>query len=199
MRILSSLFLLIPALALVLLGCTDNPNSPPTPGEQAVTGSSAPPSLEKNGPLVHSVQGGFWFDIYGNGKKVQNTIGAHQYADGSVDGRYLINAANAFDHQRWYNGYSRVVYMKMYDDVPGYEKFAVVGGVETTGPGKGYYEVWWLALATGTGDIITADGFYYDLDSSVVAQAWVLPPAELMQLPGLNPSLPAAGGSLRIE
>ncbi len=196
---LSVAMLVIVPTAFVLAGCTEKTNPLATPADQLMNAPAASANLSKNGPLLHSVQGGFWFDIYGNGKKVQNTIGAHQYVDGSFGGRYLVNAANAYDHVRWVNAYSRVLFLKVYDDVPGYEKFAVVGGVETTGPGKGYFEVWWLALATGTGNIVTADGFYYDLDSSIVAKAWVLPPDQLMQLPGLSPSLPASGGSLRIE
>ncbi len=187
------------AMAFVLAGCTEKANPVETWVGQTISPSDAGLGLEKQGPLLHSVEGGFWFDIYGNGKKVQNTIGAHQYADGSFGGKYLVNAANAYDHLRWFNAYSRVLFLQVYDNVPGYEKFAVVGGVEMTGPGKGYFEIWWLALTAGGGDIVTADGFYYDLDSTVVATAWTLPPAELMQLPGLSPSLPAGGGTLRIE
>jgi len=199
MKPLSVAVLVALAMAIVLAGCTEKANPLATPGDQTTNAAAAPSSLGKNGPLLHSVQGGFWFDIYGNGKKVQNTIAAHQYADGNVDGTYMINAANAFGHDKWYKWNSQVLFIHVYDDVPGYEKFAVVGGVVTTGPGKGYFEVWWLALATGTGDIVTADSFYYDLDPNVVAAAWVLPPAQLMLLPGLSPSLPASGGSLRIE
>ena len=199
MKTLSVAMLVVVAMAFALPGCTEKANPLAIPGDQTTNDAAATSSLAKNGPLLHSVQGGFWFDIYGNGKKVQNAIAAHQYADGNVDGTYMINAANAFGHDKWYKWNSQVLFIHVYDDVPGYEKFAVVGGVETTGPGKGYFEVWWLAHATGTGNIVTADAFYYDLDSSVVAKAWVLPPDQLMQLPGLSPSLPSSGGSLRIE
>ncbi len=199
MKALSVAMLVVVAMALALAGCTEKANPLATPGDQTMNAPDSPSSLEKNGPLLHSVQGGFWFDIYANGKKVQNTIGAHQYVDGSFGGRYLVNAKNAFGHDKWYTDYSKVIFLEVYDDVPGYDKFAVVGGVVTAGPGKGYYELWWLSITTATGEIVTSDGFYYDLDSSIVAAAWVLPPAQLMQLSGLSPSLPAAGGALRIE
>ncbi len=199
MKSLSVIMLVIVAMTLGLAGCTEKANPLATPGGQTMNAPAAPSSLAKNGPLLHSVQGGFWFDIYENGKKVQNTIEAHQYADGSFGGRYMCNAKNAFGHDKWYTDYSKVIFLKTYDDVPGYEKFAVVGGLVTVGPGRGYYELWWLSITAATGEIVTSDGFYYDLDSSIVAAAWVLPPDQLMQLPGLFPSLPAAGGSLRIE
>ncbi|MEW6511113.1 MAG: hypothetical protein AB1428_09170 [Bacteroidota bacterium] len=93
----------------------------------------------------------------------------------------------------------RALLLKVYDDVPGYEKFAVVGGVETTGPGKGYFEVWWLAVNGPGGNNFTADGFFYDLDSAVVAAVWDLPPVEMMQIPGLTPSPAIDGGALTIQ
>jgi hypothetical protein len=199
MRHLSFVILLIAMVAFVLAGCSDNPSTPVTPGDQAIAASAAPASLAKKGPIVHSVQGGFWFDDYGNGKKVQNTIAAHQYADGSVDGRYLINAANAYDHQRWYNDYARVIYLRVYDNVEGYEKFAVVGGFEPNGPSKGYYEVWWLAINGPGGKNYTADGLFFSLDSSAVAAVWGLSPADLFAIPGLSPSPPIDAGSLSIK
>lgn len=199
MKTLSFVLLLTATIAVVLAGCSDNLSSPTNPGDQTIAASSAPASMAKNGPIVHSVQGGFWFDDYGNGKKVQNTIAAHQYADGSVDGRYLINAANAMGHDKWNKWNSRVIFMKLYDNVLGYEKFAVVGGVETTGPGKGYFEVWWLAVNGPGGKNYTADAFFYDLDPSVVAAVWNLPPVDLIKLPGLSPSPPIDAGSLSIK
>ncbi len=190
-------FLLGITIALAMASCSEQANPLATPGDQTINTPTGSSGLAKDGPFLHSVQGGFWFDIYD--KKVQNTIAAHQYADGNVDGTYMINAANALGHDKWNKWNGRVLFIQVYDDVPGYEKFAVVGGVETTGPAKGYFEVFWQALATGTGEIVTSDGVYYDLDRNVIAAACVLPPAQLMQLPLLSPSLPAAGGSLRIE
>lgn len=191
--------LLIAVVAFVLEGCSNNPSTPVTPGDQIMLASSAPASVGKNGPIVHSVQGGFWFDDYGNGKKVQNTIGAHQYANGSVDGMYLVNCANAFDHDRFCNAHARVIFMKVHDNVLGYEKFAVVGGFEPNGPGKGYFEVWWLATNSPGGRNYTSDSFFYDLDSSLVATVWDLPPEELINVAGLSPSRPIDAGSLMIK
>ncbi len=199
MKTLSFVLFVIAAMASVLVGCSDKANIPVTPGDQAIGASSAPASLAKNGPIVHSVQGGFWFDDYGNGKNTQNTIAAHQYADGSVDGMYLINSANAMGHDKWNKWNSRVIYMKLYDNVLGYEKFAVIGGVETTSPGKGYFEVWWLAVNGPGGKDYTSDGFFYDLDSSAVAAVWNLPPTDLFTIPGLSPSPPIDAGSLTIK
>src|SRR5512140_3388485 len=174
MKALSFVLLVVATVTFVLAGCSDNPSTAVTPGDRAISAPTAPASLAKKGPIVHSVQGGFWFDDYGNGKKTQNTIAAHQYADGSVDGMYLINSANAMGHDKWNKWNSRVIFMKLYDNVLGYEKFAVVGGVETTSPGKGYFEVWWLATNGPDGEDYTADSFFYDLDSSVVAAVWNL-------------------------
>ncbi|MBS1213975.1 MAG: hypothetical protein H6R26_2592 [Proteobacteria bacterium] len=188
--------LLTAVMVSLLPGCSDNIHSVVSPDNPAAT---ATPSPEKKGPIVHSVQGGFWFDDYGNGKKVQNTITAHQYADGSVDGRYLINAANAFGHDKWVNAHSSVIYMKVYENVLGYEKFAVVGGVETSGPGKGYYEVWWLAVNGPGGHNFTADGFFFSLDPDKVADVWNLPLEELILVDGLAPSPPIDAGSLSIK
>jgi hypothetical protein len=196
MRTPRNVAMLLATMILLLSGCSDNGNSVISPGDQA---ASAAPALEKKGPIVHSVQGGFWFDDYGNGKRVQNTITAHQYADGSVDGRYLINAANAFGHDKWVNAHSSVIYMKVYEGVLGYEKFAVVGGVETSGPGKGYYEVWWLAVNGPGGHNFTADGFFFSLDPDEVADVWNLPLEELILVDGLAPSPPIDAGSLSIK
>src|SRR5512135_1373748 len=115
MKTLSVAILAVVAMALVTAGCTEKANPLRTPGDQTMNAPGAPASLAKNGPLLHSVQGGYWFDIYENGKKVQNTIGAHQYADGSFGGRYLVNAKNAFGHDKWYTDHSKVIFLKVYD------------------------------------------------------------------------------------
>ena len=52
----------------------------------------------------------------------------------------------------------------------------MVGGVETTSLGKGYFELWWLATNGPDGRNYTSGSFFYDLDSSIVAAVWDLPP-----------------------
>ena len=73
-----------------------------------------------------------------------------------------------------------MIFLKVYTDVPGYDKFAVVGGVETTGPYAGTYDVWFL-IDNGPGNTdLTAENAFFAEDSSAAAEEWNKTPAELI-------------------
>jgi hypothetical protein len=110
---------------------------------------------------------------------------------------YMINGANAFGHDRTQKWNARVIFLKVYTNVPGYDKFAVVGGVETTGPFAGTYDVWFL-IDNGPGrSDLTAYGFFWSEDPLAAAEEWSKTPAELIADIGLSP--PADGGNITIR
>jgi hypothetical protein len=126
-------------LVLLFLGCSDNTFSPVSPTDQAKVGSSAT-SLDKKGPLVHSVEGSGLLTLF-EGKNLGARYAAHEFADGTFNGEYEINSANATGDPTFkING--NVLSFKVYEDVGDYGgKMAVFYGQEKTEIFAGYYDV----------------------------------------------------------
>ncbi len=134
MKTLQCLIVLIAFVGLSLIGCTDKSQSPVGPADQNST-----VSLDKKGPVVHSVNGSglLFFD----GKNAGARYTAREYADGTFDGEYEVNSANATgDHDFKLNG--EVISFKVYENVGDYGgKMAVFLGQEKTGIFAGFYDV----------------------------------------------------------
>lgn len=131
-------FALIVLSGLLFLSCSDNTFSPVSPTDQAKVGSSAT-SLDKKGPIVHSVEGSgllFW-----QGKNLGARYTAHEYADGSFDGEYEINCANGTGDPTFkING--NVLSFIVYENVNEFGgKMVVFYGQEKTGLYAGYYDL----------------------------------------------------------
>jgi hypothetical protein len=86
MKTLKYLSLLV-FVVLFISGCSEKSQSPVGPVDQSST-----ISLDKKGPVVHSVVGS---GLLTWGKNLGVRYAAHEYVDGSFDGEYEINSANA--------------------------------------------------------------------------------------------------------
>ena len=81
MKTLQCLIVLIAFVGLSLIGCTDKSQSPVGPADQ-----NSAVSLDKKGPVVHSVNGSGL--LFLDGKKLGARYAAHEFADGTFDGEY---------------------------------------------------------------------------------------------------------------
>ena len=88
MKTINSLIVLIAFVGLSLVGCKDKLQSPVEPTHQNST-----VSLDKKSPVVHSVNGSGLF--FFNGRNAGPRNAAHEFADGTFNGEYEINSANA--------------------------------------------------------------------------------------------------------
>jgi hypothetical protein len=185
MKIMRVAAILTASMALVLTSCTDS--LPVSPGEQTVIAPGTPANLGKNGPIVHAVQGstnGTFLGVYD--KKVINTYAAHQYADGSVDGQYMINAAKIAGADKTWKWNGRVIFLKVYTDLQGYGKFAVIGGIETTGAYAGTYELFFV-IDNGPGAYAqTAHSMWVGDDAAAVMEKGNTDPADLISELGIE-------------
>ena len=120
------ILVLISFMGLILIGCSDKSQSPVSPADQ-----NSKASLDKKDPVVHYIKGAN-LGTY-DGKNAGIRITAHEYADGSFDGEYEINAANAFkDPSGKWNG--NVLNFKVYENVGEYGgNMGVILGVEKNG------------------------------------------------------------------
>ena len=125
---------LISFMGLILIGCSDKLQSPVEPTDQGST-----VSLDKKGPVVHSVNGSglFFFD----GKNAGARYAANEYADGTFDGEYEVNSANATGDPTFkING--NVISFKVYENAGPYGgNMAVFLGQEKTEVYAGFYDV----------------------------------------------------------
>ena len=126
------LLVLITFMGLILIGCSDKLQSPVEPTDQNST-----VSLDKKGPVVHSVNGSGLF--FFNGKNAGVRYAAHEYSDGTFNGNFELNSANATgDHDFKLNG--EVISFKIYENAGQYGgKMAVFLGKEKTGIFAGVY------------------------------------------------------------
>jgi hypothetical protein len=113
----------------LFIGCSDSPVSP---ADQTV-------SLNKKGPVIHRVQGSLLLSL--DEKNLGGRFTAHQYSDGSYDGDYEVNGANALgDPSFKWNG--DILFLKVWENIGQYNgTMGVMGGVEKTGPYSGWYDV----------------------------------------------------------
>jgi hypothetical protein len=172
MKTLKCLLVLIAFTALSLVGCSDNSQSPIEPTDQ-----SSAVGLNKKGPIVHSVNGSGLF--FFNGKNAGARYAAHEYADGTFDGDFEVNSANATgDHDFKLNG--EVISFKVYEGAGQYGgKMAVFLGNEKTGIFAGVYAVF-FAIDNGNAGQYSAP----DQVNGI-----------LMELPSLDFQIPAEWGS----
>lgn len=96
-------------------------------------------SLDKRGPIVHRAVGSGL--LFFNGKNLGARYAAKEYADGTFDGEYEINSANASGDPTFkING--DVLSFKVYENEGQYGgKMAVFYGKEKTEMYAGYYDV----------------------------------------------------------
>lgn len=121
--------ILIAFTGILFIGCTESPVGP----------TDQPDSINKNGPVLHSVQGSLLLSL--GGKTLGGRFAAHQYHDGSYDGQYEINGANALgDASFKWNG--DILFLKIWEGIGSHQgTMGVMGGVEKTGPYAGWYDV----------------------------------------------------------
>ena len=169
-------FVLIAFMGLLFVSCSDNSLSPVSPTDQAKVGSSVT-NLDKNGPVVHSVVGSGL--ITANDKNCGARYAAHEYADGTFDGEYEVNSANATGDPTFkING--NIISFKVYENAGPYEgKMAVFLGQEKTEVYAGFYDVF-FAIDNGKPGQTTAPD----------QVNWML-----MELPSLDFEIPAEWGS----
>ncbi len=195
MKTLPCAILLIASTALVVPGCSKNSSLPLTPGVEGIGAPTPPEALSKTGPIIHAVEGstnGLYFGVYP--KNIVNTFSAHQYADGSFDGQYTINCQNALNDKtlKWN---ARVIFLKIHSNLEGYGKFAVIGGVETTGPYAGTYELLFV-IDNGPGaNPQTAHSLWVGSDAASVVEKGNTAPADLISELGIETS---DRGNLRV-
>ena len=134
MKKLQFILVLISFMGLILIGCSDKLQSPVEPTDQ---GSAV--SLDKKGPVVHSVGGSGL--ITADGKNAGARYAAHEYADGTFDGEYEVNSANATGDPTFkING--NVISFKVYENAGPYGgNMAVFLGQEKTEVYAGFYDV----------------------------------------------------------
>lgn len=129
MKTFYAAIILIAFAGILFGGCTESPVSPV---DQNV-------SLDKKGPVVHRVTGSGL--LFFNGKNCGARYSAREYADGTFNGDYEINCANASGDPTFkLNG--EVIYFTVYENVNEFGgKMAVFFGQEKTGPYAGWYDV----------------------------------------------------------
>jgi len=152
MKILSCALLLMASMAFVLLGCSDNLNSPVTPTDQANSSASLPASLAKGGRVVHSATGAV--NTFLGGKIQSWAFTAREYADETCDGEYQINVHSAPRVDGFIHG--QVMSLKLYDYNGG--KAAVIGGKEIITGYPGSYDVF-VVIDYGEGSKSAPDCF----------------------------------------
>jgi hypothetical protein len=165
-------FVLIAFMGLLFVSCSDNSLSPVSPTDQAKVGNSVT-SLDKNGPVVHSVNGSGLLTF--QGKNCGARYAAHEYADGTFDGEYEVNSANATGDPTFkING--NIISFKVYENAGPYEgKMAVFLGQEKTEVYAGFYDVF-FAIDNGKPGQTTAPDQVNGM---------------LMELPSLDFEIPA--------
>ncbi len=162
MKKLKFMLVIITFMGLILIGCSDNSQSPLEPTDQ---GSVV--SLNKKGPVVHSVEGSGLLSTPER-KNLGARYTAHEYADGTFDGEFEVNCANATgDHDFKLNG--NVISFKVYEGVGQYNgNMAVFLGMEKTGIFTGVYCVF-FAIDNGnpgqTSDPDQVNGILMELPS----------------------------------
>ena len=164
---------LIYFMGLILIGCTDKSQSPVEPIDQSST-----VSLDKKGPVVHSVNGSGLLTSF-EGKNLDARYAAHEFSDGTFNDEYEINNANA-THDPTFKINGIVISFKVYDDAGQYGgKMAVFLGQEKTGVYAGYYDVFFAIDNGKPGQTTSPDQVN-----------WLL-----MELPSLDFQIPAVWGS----
>lgn len=177
--------ILLAFVGLVLVSCSEKSMSP-------VESSNL--SLDKKGPIVHAVQGSAHLRY--EGKHISQTVSAHEYEDGTINGTYLQNAQNALNSklQKW-NG--EVLFLKTYENFGEFGgTMGVIGGVETTGENAGFYDVFFVI---DNGSVASDQTSYFVNVTPDLAQAeiwWNLPPNELVIL--LYGILTCENGNIRV-
>jgi len=159
--------ILIAFTGILFVGCAESPVSPVN---QTV-------SLDKKGPVVHSAQGSGL--LFAWGKNCGARYSAHEYADGTFDGEYEINSANATGDPTFkING--EVISFKVYENAGEYGgKMAVFYGQEKTEVFAGFYDLF-FAIDNGKPGQTTAPD----------QVNWIL-----MEVPSEDFQIPAAWGT----
>jgi len=118
---------------LLIVSCSEKSASP---FESSVV------SLEKKGPVVHLAVGAGL--LFFNGNNLGSRFNGREYSDGSFDGEYEINCANATGDPTFkFNG--ETISFIVYENVNEFDgKMAVFFGQEKTGPYSGWYDVFFV-------------------------------------------------------
>jgi hypothetical protein len=171
------------ASLLFFIGCSQDSPSPVAPSDQ-----SSASGLAKSGPVVHQVVGSGL--LFSNGKNCGARYALRQNADGSFDGDYEINCANASGDPTFkLNG--GVISFAVYENVNAAGgKMGVIFGQEKTGPYAGWYDVFFAIDNGQPGQSTTPDqvNFYllslptltYEFWGMTIEEWAALSPADLM-------------------
>lgn len=172
MKTFNYLAVLVAFVSLLIIGCSDKSQLPVEPTDQ-----NSSLSLDKKGPIVHSVGGSGL--LTANYKNCGARYAAHEYADGTFDGDYEVNSAKASGDPTFkING--NVISFKVYENAGPYGgKMAVFLGQEKTEVYAGFYDVFFAIDNGKPGQTSNPDQVN-----------WML-----MELPALDFQIPAEWGS----
>ncbi len=166
MRIPAFVFLLMASVALALIGCTDNANSPLAPGDRAVPASGLPDVLAKVGQDLHFVTGtAHWKSVPVEFQQLARfSYTAIQHADGSVSGEVqnICTDGAAGDKNVSMNFHAKVTGLKVAGNTAKIE-FMFTSGTYMGSPLADYYggdlshvRCWLIAIDNGEGIHATA-------------------------------------------
>jgi len=129
MKTFHFIFVLAAFAGIIFLGCSQSLVGP----------NDQPDSINKKGPVIHQVQGSGL--LFYDGKNLGARYNAREYADGTFDGEYEINCANATGDPTYkING--EVLSFTVYENANEFGgKLAVFFGQEKTGIYAGYYDL----------------------------------------------------------
>jgi hypothetical protein len=183
------ILVLISFMGLILIGCADKSPSPVAPTDQSPT-----VSLDKKGPVVHYIKGANLGIV--EGKTAGYRINAREYSDGSFDGEYEINSANAFKKLypelpplKW-NGTVLAIKVHYIEEFKG--NMGVILGLEKNGywasQGETLYDVFFVIENNNGGN--NQNSYYVDgyLDITKAKEIFNLSPAELIAWQLLYPA-----------
>jgi hypothetical protein len=176
-------------VGLLFISCSEKSSSPI---------ESSAINLDKKGPVVHRVNGSVLLRF--EDKITGGRFTAKEYADGSYDGEYEINGANALGDPTFkWNG--DVLSLKVYENAGPYGGvMGVIGGVEKTGPYAGWYDVIFVVDNGEPGQSTYPDEgiwvIYMTLDLTQAQGWWNMDPNSLINMCGI---VDAESGNVTVE
>lgn len=175
-------------LGLIFISCSDKNSSPIDPNNQNST-----IELEKHGPVIHRAVGSGL--LFFNGKNCGARYAIREFADGSFDGDYEINCANATGDPTFKLNGDAISFI-VYENVNEYEgKMAVIFGQEKTGPYAGWYDVFFAIDNSQPGQapapdqvnnaLLSLPDLNYEFMGMTIEEWAALSPADLIMYLGI--------------
>lgn len=194
------LLVLYSLVGLLLISCSDKNSSPVEP-----TNLNSTINLDKGGPVIHRVTGAGL--LFGDGKNLGARYAAKEYSDGTFDGEYEINCANATGDPTFkWNG--NVLSFLVYENAGEYGgKMAVFFGQEKTHAYAGWYDVFYAIDNDQPGQTTGPDQVNYFIvcaptleyifgNGMTIGDFYALSPADLINILG---TLDCTQGNITVE